>query len=121
MRMLSRYGLLHIDRLRLGAIENLAVLFNTLFGLMLLSLLVGFAVLFLAAAAVWVIAILMGSVVWALLIVGGGFLLGAWIVYLCRKHLIVDTMVRMFSRMAYDMNRKIEGRESDGLSPDTES
>ena len=111
MRDLGDYVSLNADKVRLWTIENLAVCFNTLFGILLLVVLLGIAVLFFAVAVTWVLGILLGSYLVAILLMGGVFVVCSLIVYLLRKRLIVDSAVRMLCRMTDDMNRKNESDE----------
>lgn len=106
MRDLGDYVSLNADKVRLWTIENLAVCFNTLFGILLLVVLLGIAVLFFAVAVTWILGILLGSYLVAILLMGGVFVVCSLIVYLLRKRLIVDSAVRMLCRMTDDMNRK---------------
>lgn len=106
MRDLGDYVSLNADKVRLWTIENLAVCFNTLFGILLLVVLQGIAVLFFAVAVTWILGILLGSYLVAILLMGGVFVVCSLIVYLLRKRLIVDSAVRMLCRMTDDMNRK---------------
>ena len=106
MRDLGDYVSLNADKVRLWTIENLAVCFNTLFGILLLVVLLGIAVLFFAVAVTWILGILLGSYLMAILLMGGVFVVCSLIVYLLRKRLIVDSAVRMLCRMTDDMNRK---------------
>lgn len=111
MRDLGDYVSLNADKVRLWTIENLAVCFNTLFGILLLVVLLGIAVLFFAVAVTWILGILLGSYLVAILLMGGVFVVCSLIVYLLRKRLIVDSAVRMLCRMTDDMNRKNESDE----------
>lgn len=111
MRDLGDYVSLNADKVRLWTIENLAVCFNTLFGILLLVVLLGIAVLFFAVAVTWILGILLGSYLVAILLMGGVFVVCSLIVYLLRKRLIVDSAVRMLCRMTDDMNRKNENDE----------
>lgn len=111
MRDLGDYVSLNADKVRLWTIENLAVCFNTLFGILLLVVLLGIAVLFFAVAVTWILGILLGSYLVAILLMGGVFVVCSLIVYLLRKRLIVDSAIRMLCRMTDDMNRKNESDE----------
>ena len=106
MRDLGDYVSLNADKVRLWTIENLAVCFNTLFGILLLVVLLGIAVLFFAVAVTWILGILLGSYLVAILLMGGVFVVCSLIVYLLRKRLIVDSAVKMLCRMTDDIKRK---------------
>ena len=66
------------------------------------------AVLTLTGALVAAVSNWIGSLPWAFVIVGGAYLIAALIFYLLRKHLFVDSMVRMFSRMFFDNEPQLE-------------
>ena len=109
------YVSLSAERLKLWTIENLAVCFNTLFGILLMILLLGIAVLFFAVALTWILGILLGSYLVAVLLMGGAFAVCALIVYSLRRKLVVDPAVRMLCRMADDMNRKKMSNEKSAI------
>lgn len=111
MQDANEYVSLSAERLKLWTIENLAVCFNTLFGILLLIVLLGIAVLFFAVAVTWMLGILLGSYLAAILTMGGVFVVCSLIVYFFRKRLIVDSAVRMLCRMADDITRKREDDE----------
>lgn len=111
MQDANEYVSLSAERLKLWTIENLAVCFNTLFGILLLIVLLGIAVLFFAVAVTWMLGILLGSYLAAILTMGGVFVVCSLIVYSFRKRLIVDAAVRMLCRMADDITRKREDDE----------
>ncbi len=111
MQDANEYVSLSAERLKLWTIENLAVCFNTLFGILLLIVLLGIAVLFFAVAVTWMLGILLGSYLAAILTMGGVFVVCSLIVYSFRKRLIVDSAVRMLCRMADDITRKREDDE----------
>lgn len=100
------YAALYADRLRLGLIENLSTFFNALFGTFVLVVLLGIAAMFFAVALTWWLGMLIGSVFAAILLMGCLFVVLAAIVYAVRRKLIVNQMVRTFSRMVYDMRKK---------------
>ena len=74
------------------------------FGILLSLLFVSVAMMCFIAALTVLIARATGSVLWALVIVGGAFLIISLIAFLLRDRLIVNSMVRMFSRMFFEKN-----------------
>lgn len=99
---LTSYLNMRIDAFKLSMVENLSILVSDGFGILIFILLLSVAVLsFIAALTVW-LAEVIGSPVIALLIVGGAFLIVSIVVFMLRSRLIVNSMVRMFSRMFFE-------------------
>ena len=105
-RDLKEYAALRVESFRLSLIENLATLFNSLFGIFVLSVLIGIAIIFFAIALTWLLGIALGSVLLAIVLMGCLFLLLAVIVYLVRGKLIINQSVRLLSRMIDNMSQK---------------
>ena len=91
-RDVKDYAALYADRLRLGVVVLIVLLW--------------IAAMFFAVALTWVIGMLIGSMLGAILLMGGLFVVLAAIVYAVRRRLIVDQMARMFGKMVYDMRKK---------------
>ena len=105
------YARLRVDGVKLGLVDDLSTFSSTIFSVLLCVLLAGMAVLFLAAAAVWGLMALTGSFLWAVLIVAFIFIIAAIIVFAKRERLIVNPMVRIFSRMMFEKKHKIHNYE----------
>ncbi len=105
-RDLKEYAALRVESFRLSLIENLATLFNSLFGIFVLSVLIGIAIIFFAITLTWLLGIALGSVLLAIVLMGCLFLLLAVIVYLVRGKLIINQSVRLLSRMIDNMSQK---------------
>lgn len=105
-RDLKEYAALRVESFRLSLIENLATLFNSLFGIFVLSVLIGIAIIFFAIALTWLLGIALGSVLLAIVLMGCLFLLLAVIVYLVRGKLIINQSVRLLSRTIDNMSQK---------------
>lgn len=105
-RDLKEYAALRVESFRLSLIENLATLFNSLFGIFVLSVLIGIAIIFFAIALTWLLGIALGSVLLAIVLMGCLFLLLAIIIYLVRGKLIINQSVRLLSRMIDNMSQK---------------
>jgi len=105
------YAMLVTEKVSLSLIENLALLSNSLFVLLLLVVLLSIAAVFFAVALTWALGIAIGSVFYAVLLIGGLFVLSAAVVFVLRRRLIVGPAVRMFSRIMYDMFHKYSDDE----------
>ena len=117
---IRRYIDLRFKRAKLQAVENLSVFCSRAIVIAAFLLMLLLAVLTLTGALVAAVSNWIGSLPWAFVIVGGAYLIAALIFYLLRKHLFVDSMVRMFSRMFYGhfhgTIRPITGRSRDMIS-----
>lgn len=101
---LISYVNLRIDSFKLSLVENLSVLLSGGFGIFIFIIFLSVALMCFIAALTVLLAELIGSVLWALLIVGGVFLIISVIAFVLRDKLIVNSMVRMFSRMFFEKN-----------------
>ena len=86
-------------------LDNLATLFNTVFGVIVIMVLLSFVVMFLGIAATWGLAELIGSLVGATLIMASVFLIAAILVYAFRKKLIINPVVRMLSKIMFETDK----------------
>lgn len=103
---LKAYGQLRTEAFRLGLIDNLATLFNTLFSVLLIVVLLGIATLFFAVALTWILGMIIGSLLVAILLIGSLFVVLAILVYLFRQRLITNPSVRLLCRMADNFTSK---------------
>ena len=101
---LISYVNLRIDSFKLSLVENLSILLSGGFGIFIFIIFLSVALMCFIAALTVLLAELIGSVLWALLIVGGVFLIISVIAFMLRDKLIVNSMVRMFSRMFFEKN-----------------
>lgn len=101
---LISYVNLRIDSFKLSLVENLSILLSGGFGIFIFIIFLSVALMCFIAALTVLLAELIGSVLWALLIVGGVFLIISVIAFVLRDKLIVNSMVRMFSRMFFEKN-----------------
>lgn len=97
---------LRIKRFKLNLVEHLSAFCSraislTAFLLMLLLALMTLTGAFVAAVTLWV-----SSLIWAFVIVGGFYLVLAFLIYLLRDRLFTGGMVRTFSRMFFENNSK---------------
>ncbi|HIS33851.1 MAG TPA: phage holin family protein [Candidatus Avirikenella pullistercoris] len=99
------YVLLQLDKFKLRLLDNLATLFNTVFGVIVIMVLLSFVVMFLGIAATWGLAELIGSLVGATLIMASVFLIAAILVYAFRKKLIINPVVRMLSKIMFETDK----------------
>ena len=119
---LISYVNLRIDSFKLSLVENLSVLLSGGFGIFIFIIFLSVALMCFIAALTVLLAELIGSVLWALLIVGGVFLIISVIAFVLRDKLIVNSMVRMFSRMFFEKNddEKNEAIDSTATSSEAE-
>ena len=98
----TRYFQVQRDRLKLRLLDNFSTLFNTIFGVLVLMILISCAAMFLAVALTWAIGLWIGSMFWALMIMAGLFLIAAGLVYIYRKQLIMGPVIRMLSKIMFE-------------------
>ncbi len=110
VRDLYDYVNLRITEAKLSSTEHLSVLFSSIFGLLLAMIFFGIAMLFMAAAAVIWIGSLIGYI-WATIIIMAIFMGAAAIVFFKRKQLIVNSMIKVFLELFFDIGRKNDTNE----------
>lgn len=99
---LRSYTTLRLRQLKLRLIDRCAGALNAVFWVLVTVILLSFTLFFGAGAAVWALSLWTGSLLWALLIMTGGFLLATIIVWICRKGLIVNLIVRGLSGIFFE-------------------
>lgn len=106
-----RYLKLKWVSLRLALADNLSTLVNKAFGFALVLVLSLVAVIFLMVAlSIW-IGEMLGHLSLGFLISGGAFVIAAVTVFLCRRKLIVDSLVRTFTNMFFTSNDDEDGHK----------
>ncbi len=105
-RNILDYIKLRLEGAKLGAVENISVLLSMIFSISVIIFLLNMAALFLFAALTWLLATALGSFVWAAVIIGGVFLAAAAIVFIKRKTLIVNPVIRSLCNMVSDITKK---------------
>lgn len=101
----AEYLQVQLNRFKLRLLDNFSTLFNAIFGVLLLMILVSFAGMFLAVALVWALGQWIGSMFWALILMAVLFLIVALWVYVCRKKLIVNPAVRLLSKIMFETEK----------------
>lgn len=101
---MSDYVQLRVDKFKLRLLDNLATFFNSVFSVIILIILVSFAVLFIAAAVTWALALLVG-LLYAFLIMAAVFVIAAVVVYIYRKNLLADQIVRLLSKLIFEKDK----------------
>lgn len=96
---------MRIDEAKLSVSESLATLFSKIIVFILITVIGAIAFGFLAAAFSSWIGSLLGSPVYGQLITGGIFLVIVLLIYLFRRKIFTDNMVRMFINMFFKNNR----------------
>ncbi len=98
---LLEYGRLQLDSLKLRALEALATLSGNIVAMVLLLLLAMIALFFLNLTLTLLLTQWIGSLLWAAAIMTALLLIVVWIIYLFRKKLFVNSMVRIFGKMFF--------------------
>lgn len=102
---------LRVDAFKLSLVENLSTTLSATFGVMVVALLMLMAMMFFAAAITVLLSILIGSLLWALVIMGALLLIAAVVVYALRDKLVINSLIRMFSRMFFAPDNKFVNHE----------
>jgi hypothetical protein len=103
---LRGYGSLQWDALRLKALETLSEFFNTVASSLIVILLGSIALLFLGVLFTVLLADLTGSWLLAVGIMTVVFFVATLVVYLKRRTLLTDSMVRMLSKILFEKKEK---------------
>ena len=102
---LTEYINLRFKALKLSAVEHLATLLSSGFGVLLFLLLISMTLFFFAVAFILWLGSAIGSYVWALVIVGAFFLLLSIVAFVLRDRVIVNALVRRFCQMFFGSDR----------------
>lgn len=108
---MRNYAGLWADNVRLSLIDNLSSLLSTLFGVLILIVLLGIAAMFFAVGVTWILGLLLGSFLWAIFIMGAFFVVLALVIYSMRKRLVINQTIQMMSHMVYDISKKYSDDE----------
>lgn len=96
-----------VDLCRLELVDKLSLILGLLFAFLVLSFLLLVAIGYFSVAIVSILATCVPT--WAACcIVGGVFVLLTIVVYLCRKALFINPLVRFFSRILFHSNERKE-------------
>lgn len=106
----KEYVDMRIDSFKLRMVENLSILFSKIVYALLLIILLGVAIAFMASALSWYLGDLLNSRAAGALITSGIFILFAIIVVIKRKKLLIDSMVKMFIPMFFEHNNLKDNR-----------
>ncbi len=98
---LFEYGRLQLDALKLRTVGSLAPLCGKIIATALLMLVAIIALLFLSITLTLLLAQWIGSLLWAAAIMTVVLLIVVLILYLFRKKLFVNSMVRMWAKMLF--------------------
>lgn len=96
------YGRLQLDALKLSLLERFATLFNNIYSVVILMIVASFALFFIAGALTLLLTELTGSLLIAVLILAGAFLIATGVLYALRKKLVINSMVRMLSKLMFE-------------------
>lgn len=97
---------MRVDSLKLQMVEHLSVLFSKILFAVIMIILLGVGVAFLASAFSWWIGGLLESQAAGNLITGGIVLLMSLVVFARRKKLFINSMITMFSHMFFESKNK---------------
>jgi len=103
---LREYGNLQLESLKLRVLESLSVFFNTVFSSFILVFLGAISLMFIGVVLTVLLADLTGSWLLATGIMAGVFVIATLIVYLRRRKLFLNTMVRMLGKMLFEKNKE---------------
>ncbi len=102
----KEYVNLKIDEYKLRSVEGLSTLFNLIFFIIVATIVAGVALQLLGFAAGYAIGEATGSNALGFTIMGVIFLLVVLVLYLCRKRLFVNQLVRLFIKLFFDNGQK---------------
>ena len=101
---MADYLQLRVDKFKLRLLDNLATFFNSVFSVIILIILASFAILFIASAITWALALLVG-LLYAFLIMAALFIIATVIVYVYRRNLLADQIVRLLSKLMFEKDK----------------
>ncbi len=102
----KEYANLKIDEYKLRSVEGLSTLFNLVLFIIVATIVAGVALQSLGFAAGYAIGEITGSNALGFAIMGVLFLIVVLVLYLCRKKLFVNQLVRLFIKLFFDNGQK---------------
>ena len=103
---LREYGHLQLESLKLRLLEKLSVFGNNVLSIFIVVFLGAISLIFVAVVLTLLLADLTGSLLLATGIMAGVFVIATLIVYLCRRKMFLNPMVRMFGKMLFEKEKE---------------
>ncbi len=100
----KEYFKLKVDEYKLRGIEGLSVLFNTVFFIMIASIVAGVALQMLGLAAGYAMGEILGSNAAGFCSVGGFFIAIVLVLYILRKKLFINQLIKMFIKLFFEQD-----------------
>ncbi len=97
---------LKIDEYKLRGVEGLSTLFNTVLVVTVTAIVAGVALQMLGLAAGYALGELIGSTALGFCIMGVLFLLVVLMLYLMRKKLFINQLIKIFIKLFFDKNEQ---------------
>lgn len=101
----KEYAMLTFDRFKLKLLESLSTTMSSILGIAIFMVLCSFALLFVMVGLTWLLAEWMNSPLGAIFIMAAVFAIAALVVFLCRKKIMVNQMVRTFAKMLFENDK----------------
>jgi hypothetical protein len=108
-RDVKRYADLQWNAFKLEVVEKLSVVFGNAFGVIVFLLLLGMGLLFFTGVLTYLLGLWINSMLWASVIMGGLFIIMAFIVLSLREKVFANFMVGIFSELFFDKNNQRNG------------
>lgn len=104
---------MRIDSFKLRIVENLSLFVSKILYMLLLIIILGVAIAFIASALSLFIGNLLNSEAQGAIITAGIFILMAAVIFLIRKRLFINSMVKMFIPLFFEDNYPNNNKEEE--------
>jgi len=102
----KEYVNLKMDEYKLRGVEGLSTLFNTVLFIIIAAIIAGVALQMLGLAAGYAIGEATGSTALGFTVMGVLFIIAVSILYLFRKRLFINQLIRIFIKLFFDDGKK---------------
>lgn len=102
----KEYVNLKMDEYKLRGVEGLSTLFNTVLFIIIAAIIAGVALQMLGLAAGYAIGEVTGSTALGFTVMGVLFIIAVSILYLFRKRLFINQLIRIFIKLFFDDGKK---------------
>lgn len=102
----KEFVILQFDRFKLKLLEGLSTTMSSILGVAIFMVLCSFTLLFIMVGLTWMLGEWINSTLGAIFIMAGVFAIAAFVVFVCRKKILVNPMVRMFAKMLFEDDKK---------------
>lgn len=102
------YVMLQFNKLKLRLLDGLSTMLNGIFSVFIIIIVAAFALIFLSAGVTLALAEWINSMLGAIFIMFGVFFIATIVLYICRKRLLTNSIVRMLAKILFETDKDLD-------------